>query len=154
MNKNVKDKVIGMIKKVILVIVVLVAVVLVQDSFKSQKSKLPNEDDIFKELMEVANKANSVLPAMVDKETRLDTSVALQGRVVLYKYTLINYLAEDIDTLMFVKELKPKLVNVVKTSPQMAALRELNVTLIYNYRDKESKHICSISIKPEDYKIK
>ena len=34
MNKDVKDKLIGVIKKVILIIVVLVAVVLVQDYFE------------------------------------------------------------------------------------------------------------------------
>jgi len=154
MNKDVKFKIFAITKKVLLVIVVLVAGVLVQDYFKSQKNKPPSEDDIFKELMEIAIQVNSTLPVMVDKETRLDTSFPLQGRVIVYKYTLINYLVEDIDTMMLVKELKPKLVNVVKTSPQMSPLRELNVTFIYSYRDNESKHICNISIRPEDYKIK
>lgn len=135
----------------IVVFAILFAVLLVVYLFNNQKNKEPSETEVFKELMNIAGEINKVLPVMADKETRFDNTLALAGRKVVYNYNLINYLKEEIDTMMFINTLKKELINNIKTTPDMEPFRELNVIMIYRYRDKENNHICNIVIKPEDY---
>jgi hypothetical protein len=139
------------IKQSIVVFTILFAVLLIVYLSNIQKNKESSESKVFKELMDVAGEINKVLPAMADKETRFDNTMALPGRKVVYNYTLINYLKEEIDTVMFINALKKELMNNIKTTPDMEPFRNLNVIMIYRYRDKENNHICNIVVEPQDY---
>jgi hypothetical protein len=147
-----KAKVVSVIKKVIIAFFGLLAVALVQDYFKYQKSKPPSEKKVFQVLTQVSSEINKSTPMMVDKITRLDNVLALSNRKIQYNYTITSILKKEIDTSAFIKEMRPLIVNNASTNPEMESFRELDVTMIYCYRDKEFKHFCSIVVEPKDYK--
>ena len=105
-----------------------------------------------KVLVKTANELNKNLPMMMDSETRLDTTMALPGKEYVYYISVINYTVDEIDIEIFGNEIKPNLLNNVKTNSNMETFRENNVTLSYVYRDKNKNEIIRIKITPEDYK--
>ena len=48
-------------------------------------------------LKQAATELNENLPMMVDADTRLDTSMGINGKF-RYNYTLVNYTAEEFDS--------------------------------------------------------
>ena len=104
-----------------------------------------------KSLVEFSKKMNATLPMQVDKETRLDATMAGPGRQLIYLYTLVHVSGDNVDQSNFVGVLRPQLINSYKTSPGMAAFRSKNVELHYEYRDKEGKVVAAIAISPKDF---
>jgi hypothetical protein len=104
-----------------------------------------------KSLVELSKKMNTTLPILVDKDTRLDATMAGPGYQFIYLYTLVNLSASDVDRSNLVGVLRPKLINGYKTSPSMAAFRSENVELHYEYRDKDGKVVVAIAISPRDF---
>ena len=88
---------------------------------------------------------------MVDSETRMDNITALPNHIFMYNYTLINYELGAFDTTEIKKQLEPLILNFVKTSPQMKQIRELKFTLLYHYKDKNSKYLFQITATPQQY---
>ena len=58
-------------------------------------------------LMRISDQINQNLPTMVDAETQLDSTGGM-NRTMFYKYTMVNYLAEEIDVLEFTNAMKPR----------------------------------------------
>ena len=104
------------------------------------------------QLMHIASEMNKNCPIMIDSETRLDNAIAGDGKTIYYSYTLVNYDKNDIDVDRFESIMKPQILNVIKTNPEMKSLRNNDVTFVYNYKDKSSIHITSIKYSPKDYK--
>jgi hypothetical protein len=100
------------------------------------------------ELVKVCDTINRTLPMMVDQMTRLDVTMALPGRVMFYKYTLLGERPVP-DAGEFEQAFRPKLVNQYQTSTEMAALRKANVKLVYAYFDEQSRELTRIEITPE-----
>lgn len=95
--------------------------------------KKPSIDET---LMSAASEINKSCPIMVDAETRLDNCGALPNKVFRYNYTLVNYVKDSINIGVLEENLRPSLINSVKTSPEMKFQRDNNVTLSYYYKDK------------------
>lgn len=104
-----------------------------------------------KALMETASEINKSCPIMVDNATRLDNSIALEGNVFQYNYTLVNMMKDSIDIDELVNYLEPIITNFVKTNPDLQAMRENKVTVNYYYKDKTGVFLFTISVKPEEY---
>lgn len=117
--------------------------------FKS--SKVKSESSIDTQLMNIASEMNKGTPFMVDSETRLDNTVAGPNRSIYYNYTMINYGIDEIDLNFFESQLRPTILNGIKTSPDMKILREKKVTFIYSYKDKTGKHLISFKFTPKEY---
>jgi len=107
---------------------------------------------IDQQLMKVADELNKNCPIMVDKETRLDNTVAGVGKTLAYNYTLVNLAKEDLDIDGMKASLWPILVNNVKYHEEMKTFRENDVTLKYYYKDREGIFVLSLEITPSDYK--
>jgi hypothetical protein len=105
-----------------------------------------------KALIKIASELNQSCPIMVDAETRLDNAMAVPKKVFQYHYTLVNMEKEMVDTTEMKKILEPQITNIIRTSPDLKLFREKNVTMKYSYRDKESIHLFTISVTPEQYK--
>jgi len=97
------------------------------------------------ELHKAANHLNASLPMMVDAETRLDSTVAIQNSFN-YRYTLIHSSIEKINIDKFTEVMNTQIFNNVCTNPDMAAFVNNKTQVNYYYVDSNSKHIAKISI--------
>jgi hypothetical protein len=106
----------------------------------------------FNELLEQVSKdMNRSCPMMVDRETRLDSTVVLPGRVFQYNYTLIRTDASSTDKKVFIERMEPGIFRNVRENPKLALQRENKVTMEYVYYDRNGKYLFNIRVKPEDY---
>lgn len=63
-----------------------------------QSTPVQNEETTIADVLKASvNAINKIAPQMVDSETRIDSSYAVENKLV-YKYTLINYSVDDFDT--------------------------------------------------------
>lgn len=104
-----------------------------------------------KSLQEIADEYNKKCPQMIDSETRLDGIGIRDNSVIIYRYTLVNLLVENVDTLEFRRALWPGLLSLIKTNPAMQQLRERQTRFEYYYQDKRNRFIYTIKIAPADY---
>jgi len=88
---------------------------------------------------------------MVDQETRLDNTAAYPDNVFQYNYTLVNYVKDSIDSQLFVANMRPLILNNIKTNPDLKAYRDQRVTMAYNYKDKHGEFVTKISITADEY---
>ena len=141
MNKNVKLIVFSAIG---LLIGYLGSQYLIDTFFKK-----PNIEEI---LIQVAEEMNKNCPITLDGDTRLDTTMGGPGKSFSYFYTLVNYSKEEINQDTLITYLKPNIINNVSTNPQMAIFRENEITMNYNYKDKEGVFLFVITVTPDNYK--
>ena len=121
-------------------------------SFISLISFSQSDEEIQSMLFKVSQKINESLPMTVDADTRIDSMISLSNRTIQYNYTLVNAEKEYFDTNIVDKEFYPTLLNDVKTNPGLKPFRDINVTLVYNYRDKNGKFVLKYTFPPEKYK--
>lgn len=98
-------------------------------------------------LLKTASDLNAKLPMMVDSETRLDSSVAL-NRSFRYNYTLVNYTSFDVSASDLRNALEQKLINNVCTTSEMQVFMKNGVTVGYAYYGKDGRQITVISVSP------
>jgi len=101
-----------------------------------------NLDEI---LMDKASIINKNLPMMLDDETRFDSTAGINGQFV-YKYTLVNYFAEDIDGKLFYESMQPQLINDVCATDEFKVFVDLHVPVKFSYYGKNTQKIISITI--------
>jgi len=104
-----------------------------------------------KDLARSASEANKNCPMYVDKDTRLENTVALPGLVLQYNYTLVNYVKDSLDIQTLKKALEPGILNSIKTNPELKNHRDHKVTMNYSYQDKNKVFLFLISITPDKY---
>jgi hypothetical protein len=103
------------------------------------------------DLSKVAREVNDKCPKMLDSETRLDGIEVKEPNTLIYKYTLINLLAQNVDTVQFYRALWPGIISNIKVSPEMKRLKQNNTNIEYYYQDKTNKAIYTFRIGPLDY---
>ena len=103
-------------------------------------------------LSEVAKEINEKCPQMLDSETRLDGIEVKETNTLVYRYTLVNMLAKNIDTSQFYRAMWPGLISNIKISVEMKKLRENDTNIEYYYQDKTNKEVYTFKIRPEDYR--
>ena len=102
-------------------------------------------------LKETANEINKSCQSMVDKDTRLDNAIALPGNILQYNYTLVTLSKAELN-LEYIKEtFEPKIINSVKTNPDLKIFRANKTTMVYNYNDKEGTFVYRITVTPDLY---
>lgn len=102
------------------------------------------------DLSEVANEINKTCPMNVDKFTTLLNVAALPNKTLRYNYKL-TMLKEEIQLDTVKKYLFPEILQNVKTSPDMKALRDKQVTFNYYYSDKDGNFVTQYAVEPEMY---
>lgn len=103
-------------------------------------------------LAKVGSELNKMLPMMIDSHTRLDTVLAGIGKQVFYHYTLVNLEEKDLKEVDIQSEMKPMIVNAIKTDPSMQTFRKHGVTMHYRYFDKNRVFITEIVVGPDELK--
>ena len=99
-------------------------------------------------LVKATDQINKQLPMTVDRDTRLDLTVAGPGRRITYHYTIVTARASDIDTSDFKQAMDSHLRNSVCTSPDMRVLIKNDVVVAYSYRGNDGRHVFKIEITP------
>lgn len=102
-------------------------------------------------LQKTSAEVNKSCPIMVDEITRLDKT-ATKDKTLTYLYTLINVEENMSDFSDVKKEMNGQLIELVKNNPDLKALRNLGITFIYSYKDKNGVSLFDITITPEQYK--
>jgi hypothetical protein len=108
---------------------------------------------IEKQLVKASEEINKNCPVMLDQTTRLDGTIAGPGKILVYRYTLVGLSFDDVDTSAMKAYLLPRILNNVKTSEDMKAFRENEVTMHYDYYDMNGVSVLSIRVSPEDYSL-
>lgn len=88
---------------------------------------------------------------MLDSETRIDKVELKEPNTIVYKYTLVNLLAENMDTLKFYNAMWPGLLSYIRVSDEMKSLRNSGGSIEYCYSDKKNKEVYRFKITPKDY---
>lgn len=127
----------------------LVSFVLVYYLTKYILFAAPSFDEV---LVKTASDINKSCPMMVDQFTRLDNATAKPSNSLQYNYTLIENTINEVNLDTAAKYIKPHLINNIKTDPDLKYFRDNDVTLIYNYRDKNGVFVVKYEITPEVYK--
>lgn len=104
-------------------------------------------------LMKAASEINKNCPIMVDSETRLDNSVGGIKNDIIYNYTFVNYNKSDLDLLELENNIRPNIVEGVRTNPDLKGFRDNKVTMKYRYKDKNVLFLFDIVITPQDYEF-
>jgi hypothetical protein len=102
-------------------------------------------------LVNVAKEINKSCPMQLDKITTLTNTIALPDKVLRYNYSL-NLDKDSIDINEMIRNTEPKIINGVKTNPDMKKFRDDNVTLSYNYADRKGIFLFKIDVTPDKYK--
>ncbi|MFZ4454730.1 MAG: zinc ribbon domain-containing protein [Bacteroidales bacterium] len=102
-------------------------------------------------LQQFASEINKSCPIMIDSETRFDNAIALPNKMFAYNFTLINLQKETVDTLQIRNQIEPRIINIVKTNPEMEYVRARKVNLSYNYKDKNGVYLFQIVVTPKQY---
>ena len=117
-----------------------------------------NDDDVVAEFAkEAANEFNP--PVMINDTIRLDDIKVESGRKLTYLYTFIDYVIDKdnaksrVEHLLYLEdEWKPETFNHIATSSELEALRKVNTTFVYVFRDKLGDEIAKFEFLPDDYK--
>lgn len=104
-----------------------------------------------KMLLKLSSQMNENLPMMVDKETRLDNTMGLNGEI-RYMYTLVNMTIEELDVKMAHDLLKDQIVNSFCTTEEMQGFIKNDITASYHYYDKNKKFVTKVIVTPAECK--
>lgn len=111
-----------------------------------------SETSIDKQLMNTAKEINKSCPIYIDKDTRLDNTISGPGKTLAYNYTLVNLQVNEVDIEALKGYIRPRILNIIKTLPEMKDMRENGVTFIYRYSYKNSIYAFDLKITPNDYR--
>lgn len=106
--------------------------------------------DMEKQLQEVAQEINRQSPVQVDQLTRLDS--ASSGKTNLtYYYTLLQTENSEINLDTVNKYIRSGIIESLRINPDVKIFRDNNITLDYNYFDRNGEIVTVISVTPEMY---
>jgi len=89
---------------------------------------------------------------MVDEYTQLDSAAALGETKLAYYYTLKDIEKSQIEKDSVEKYIKESIIEDLRTRPEVKVFRDNDITLGYNYYDKNGELFIDLEITPKDYK--
>ena len=133
-------------KKIVSQVIITILTFLV--AFFGTRYLMSNFNSADKELKKIAIEINKSTPTMVDKDTRLDNASVFEN-TLQYNYTLLNVTKNDagIDLDGAKKFITKNAQDNLDNRPEMKSYRENNISLKYNYKDKNGKNLFNFTIK-------
>ena len=126
----------------------MVGVLVTTEAVRGLLGNRTSDASVDKVLVQTASEINKNLPMMVDRVTRLDATVAVPGKKLYYRYTLVGIEPTEDE---IISGLRQTAVNNYKTAAEMAGLRKMNVTLVYGYSDEAGNQLGRFEISPDDF---
>jgi len=123
----------------------------VDNAIQTINAKNSNEakKEIVETLKETSNSINKQLPMMVDPDTRLDTTIS-HGMQQHYKYTMINYLKDELNEQSFHNNIKTVISNSQCGNDDMKLMLNVGVEYFYHIFDMDGLHITTVKISRKD----
>ncbi|MFN3968940.1 hypothetical protein [Flavobacterium sp.] len=103
------------------------------------------------ELAQIAENMNRGCPFQVDEITVLVNVKALPNKTLQYKYKLNDITKAEINLDTIKKYVFPNLLKNIKENPEGKSLRYKQVTIKYNYSDKNGEHVTEYVVTPDMY---
>ncbi|WP_417442168.1 hypothetical protein [Idiomarina sp.] len=100
-------------------------------------------------LKEGLRMVNASLPAMIDKETRLN-SMSIEGKSIISRYTMVNWSVEKVKVEEFKSFMREKLTTKVCERDDTRSLLEEGYRTIHAFFDKNSNDITKITLNIDD----
>ena len=111
-----------------------------------------NDQAIVSQLQQASNRINQQLPTIVDKVTRLDTTIVGPGKTWTYMYTIASPNSTSLTQQDLDEYLGTKVRNGVCTAKSMKVFLDNGVKIKYVYRASDGTVIGSIVVNPSDCK--
>ena len=128
----------------------ILVVILFYESLMSCNPQKSNHENNMWQLVE---KVNQVCPITMDSETRVDNAMYVpDSNSLIYNCTLTQRDKSGLDLDILRTFLEDNVINKAKTSPELAFLRDNDVTLIYRYSDRRGNFLLDIKITLLMYK--
>lgn len=102
------------------------------------------------QLQAAAKETNKDCPIMRDQWTRLDSCSVEGASTFNYYFSILQIIVTDTTSLK--SQIKPQIIETVKTHPSTKIFRDNDITLVYRYNDEKGKYLFTIVATPEDYK--
>ena len=103
-------------------------------------------------LASFASEFNKNCPMVLDQHTTINNALALPNKTIQYNYTLTAVVKADVDLDILEENLFPRLLQSVKSSPEMKIFRDKDVSFKYYYSDSTGEFVTSYTINPKMYK--
>ena len=114
----------------------------------------PTEQQIdvamMKDLSKAAAEINKKGAVMQDENSRMDGATVGPGRRLTYNFSLVNFLASDLEPNWLRQIQAPLLKSRVCGNKAMVSSMRYGVVYAYSYRDKGGLPIGVVEIKPSD----
>lgn len=101
-------------------------------------------------LRKVSGHVNRTLPVMIDKNTRLETTLAGPGNRFTYLHTILSVDSTTLSHQQLEHALGRNIRNTVCSSKDMQAFVSNKVQVIYRYRDSDGRIIGDLVVNSED----
>jgi hypothetical protein len=108
--------------------------------------------DLESELKNAAFELNKETPIQIDQYMRLDSASTKGKTNFIYYYTLLEVEKFEVNLDTVNKYLRPNIIENVKSNSELKVYRKNNITMDYNYYDKNGIFVTEISITPDLYK--
>lgn len=110
-----------------------------------------DDRNLEEQLTDAAREVNNISPKMIDEYSRLDSASTVSDQIFKYHYTLINMTKKEVNSDTVEKFIRPGIIENVKTSPDLKDFRDNNITMSYNYYDKNGDFVLHIDVTPDLY---
>lgn len=111
-----------------------------------------NEAAVEESIRQASNQINGSLPMMMDKYTRVDSTITGPGKRWAYIITLVSLKGGDINLKELHKVMDDKIRNGVCTTKEMQFFVKNGVQIVYRYSDNDGVAIGDIIVNPGDCK--
>lgn len=102
------------------------------------------------DLVKASNETNKTLPMMIDKDTRLDSTIAGPGKEWTYMYTLVATDVKGVTNARLNEVMGDKIRNSVCTMKEMELFVKNKVVMKYKYRDNDGNYIGEVVVNAGD----
>lgn len=104
-----------------------------------------------KVMVKLADGINKNCPQMISDGIRLDNVNALSGNVFQYNYTLTNIGDTPMDTTQVKAEAAPRMIESLRSNPEMKIFRDHKTTLDYCYHRSNGDYLFTVRITADQY---
>ena len=109
-----------------------------------------NDGALEETIRQASNQLNSRLPMMVDKDTRLESTMPGPGKKWTYLYTLVSMRSTEVTQQQIKDVLGPTIKNGVCTSKEMQVFVKNGVQIVYRYRGSDGAIIGDVTVNSSD----
>ena len=102
-----------------------------------------------KYLLDMVNNINKSVPVMIDKDTRLDTTMSIGTNNVTYQYTMINLTKSHWTNISETKRVMQNQMEQINCQDEKSIVRQFGVTMVYKYRDMNYVPILETKVDKE-----